>query len=70
MAFEYPQVISFDITDDDGDISLKQSGYTQQAYNWSNERGSSGVVYVAAPPVTVVVNQTHYFCYIAEKIME
>jgi hypothetical protein len=24
----------------------------------------------AATPVTVVVNQTHYFCYIAEKIME
>ena len=47
MAFEYPQVIYFDITDDDSDISLEQSGYTQQqAYNWSNERGSSGVLYV------------------------
>jgi hypothetical protein len=29
MAFEYPQVIYFDITNDDSDISLEQSGHTQ-----------------------------------------
>lgn len=48
MAFEYPQVIYFDITDDDSDISLEQSDSSsrkEDAYNIT-QRGSSGVVYV------------------------
>lgn len=46
MVFEYPLVIYFDITDDDSNISLQNIVQTQEVYNWSNERGSSGVLYV------------------------
>lgn len=49
MAFEYPRVIYFDITDSDSDISLEQSDSSSRkedaAYNIT-QRGSSGVVYV------------------------
>jgi hypothetical protein len=46
MVFEYPLVIYFDITDNDSNISLQKFVQTQEVYNWSNERGSSGVLYV------------------------
>jgi hypothetical protein len=47
MAFEYPQVIYFDIAD--SDISLEQTVETQAKYNLKIGGGSSGVLYVNSP---------------------